>query len=63
MKNFPTTLYVIASRDFKDFWVETNLKSVAENEEDGTEVAVYTLVKIGSVVEKVIERKAKVVFE
>lgn len=63
MKKFPKVLYVTRAEDFSEYFVEEKISKVIEHEEDGTEIAVYELVKMGSVVEKIITRKSKVGFE
>lgn len=61
MKKFPKTIYVTRTdpeRDANvDYFVQEDTKFI-EDEEVDTEVAVYQLVKVGSVA-----RKSRIVFE
>ena len=62
MKKFPKILYITRSdfdsnNDAIEYFVQENKEFVKEEEED-TEVAVYQLVRVGSVV-----KSSKIVFE
>lgn len=59
---FPKFVYVAQIEedddDDSEFFIDTDKDAVSDREEDGTEVAVYELVKIGAV-----KRLSKIVFE
>lgn len=61
MTNFPKKVYLTRTvddvGDTEEWFVDVLLSDVAE-EDEGTEVAVYTLVKVGHV-----KKSSKVVFE
>lgn len=61
MKSFPKTIYVMKSDDdsiAEEYFVETDKSYLANEEAEDTQVAVYKLVKVGTV-----KKSSKLVFE
>ncbi len=60
MKKFPSTIYVTRSErdDEREYFIDETKEGCAEDNDEDTEVAVYKLFKIGSVV-----KQSKIVFE